>query len=186
MSGSLNALDAVHSRSSWLMILWWLVLSERLDLDFGHNEIDHGTSDDYYTPPFIFEALGLRYDIDVCSPPNGSPWIPANRFLSLIEDGLETPWQGRVWMNPPYSKPTRWIDKWLDHGNGMGLVASSRSAPFNRLWEHTDVAFILLPSTLKFMTPSGESKGIFMPTVLMGIGAENIEAMRVSGLGRVR
>jgi hypothetical protein len=161
-------------------------MSDRLDLDFGHNEIDHGTSDDYYTPPFICEALGLKYDMDVCSPPNGSPWIPADTFLSLIEDGLATEWNGRDWMNPPYSKPTPWIDKWVAHGNGMGLVAASRSAPFNRLWDCQDVAFIFLPSSLKFMTPSGESKGIFMPTVLIGIGAENIDAMHLSKLGRVR
>ena len=116
-------------------------MSERLDLDFGHSEIDHGTSDDYYTPPFIFEGLGLRYAMDVCSPPGGSPWIPADRFLSIVEDGLATPWEGRVWS---------------------------------------------LINTLKFMTPNGEAKGIFMPTVLIGIGEENIEAMRHSGLGRVR
>ena len=97
-------------------------MNDRLEMDFGHNEIDHGTSDDYYTPPFIFEGIGLEYDMDVCSPPNGSPWIPAKRFLSVIEDGLATDWIGRVWMNPPYSKPTPWIDKWLNHGNGMGLV----------------------------------------------------------------
>jgi hypothetical protein len=168
------------------MIHWWLALSDRLDLDFGHNEINHGTSDDYYTPPFIFEALGLRYDIDVCSPPEGSPWIPADRFLSIIDDGLETPWEGRVWMNPPYSKPTPWIHKWLNHGNGIGLVPMSKAAWFNVLWEREDVAFISLINTLRFMTPNGESKGIFMPTVLIGIGAENIQAMRSSGLGRVR
>lgn len=161
-------------------------MNDRLDLYFGHNEIDHGTSDDYYTPPFIFEGLGLHFDMDVCSPPNGSPWIPAKRFLSIIEDGLETEWAGRVWMNPPYSKPTPWIDKWIKHGNGVGLVAASRSAPFNRLWERSDVAFIFLPSSLKFMTPNGESKGIFMPTVLIGIGESNIEAMHQSGLGHVR
>jgi len=165
---------------------WCLALINRLDLDFGHNEIDNGTSDDYYTPPFIFEGLGLTYDMDVCSPPDGSPWIPARRFLSLLDDGLATDWIGRVWMNPPYSKPTPWIDKWLQHGNGIGLVACSRSAPFNRLWEHKDVAFMLLPSSLKFMKPNGESRGVFMPTVLIGIGAENIEAMRQSGLGCIR
>lgn len=161
-------------------------MTERLDLDFGHSEIDHGTSDDYYTPPFIFEGLGLRYAMDVCSPPGGSPWIPADRFLSIVEDGLETPWEGRVWMNPPYSKPTPWVVKWIKHNNGIGLVPMSKAAWFNVLWERPDVAFISLINTLKFMTPNGEAKGIFMPTVLIGIGEENIEAMETSGLGKVR
>jgi hypothetical protein len=29
------------------------------------------TSDDYYTPPHIFERLGLTFDLDVCAPPGG-------------------------------------------------------------------------------------------------------------------
>ena len=62
----------------------------------------------------------------------------------------------------------------------------SKAAWFNVLWERPDVAFISLINTLNFMTPNGEAKGIFMPTVLIGIGEENIEAMRHSGLGRVR
>jgi hypothetical protein len=161
-------------------------MNDRLDLDFGHDEIDHGTSDDYYTPPWIFEALGLRYNMDVCSPPNGSPWIPADRFLSIVEDGLSTDWCGKVWMNPPYSKPTPWIMKWLNHANGIGLVPMSKAAWFNVLWERPDVAIISLTNQLKFMTPDGQTKGIFMPTVLIGIGDENIEAMRKSGIGSVR
>ena len=36
------------------------------------------------------------------------------------------------------------------------------------------------------MTPDGQTKGIFMPTVLVGIGDDNIEAMTGSGLGSVR
>lgn len=161
-------------------------LNNRLDMDFGHHEISHETSDDYYTPPFIFEALGLSFDMDVCSPPGGAPWIPAQRFLSVIDDGLETPWEGRVWMNPPYSKPTPWINKWLAHGNGIGLLPMSKAAWFNKIWERGDVAFISLINTLAFMTPDGQTKGIFMPTVLVGIGDDNIEAMTGSGLGSVR
>jgi hypothetical protein len=158
----------------------------RLDLDFGHDEIDHGTSDDYYTPPYIFEALGLDYDLDVCSPPGGSPWIPAKRFLSVIDDGLETEWHGRVWMNPPYSKPTPWIHKWIKHNNGVGLVPMSKAAWFNVLWGNPDVSIMSMDNQLKFMTPSGDAKGIFMPTVLIAIGSENVEAMAKSGLGLMR
>jgi hypothetical protein len=36
-------------------------MSEFLDLGIEDKMIDAQTSDDYYTPPFIFEAL--RYDI---------------------------------------------------------------------------------------------------------------------------
>lgn len=160
-------------------------MSERLDLDFGHNEIDHGTSDDYYTPPFIFEGLGLTFDMDVCSPPNGSPWIPAKRFLSVIDDGLATDWVGRVWMNPPYSLPTPWVEKWLDHKNGICLVAVSRAKWFDRLWKECG-GLVNLPPSLKFMTPDGKAKGIFMPCVLAAIGEENVDALRHSNLGMMR
>jgi hypothetical protein len=160
--------------------------ASRLDLDFGHNEIDHGTSDDYYTPPYIFEALGLDYEMDVCSPPGGCPWIPAKRFVSIIDDGLETEWHGRVWMNPPYSKPTPWIHKWIKHNNGMGLVPMSKAAWFNILWNNSDIAIMSMDNQMKFMTPDGDSKGIFMPTVLIAIGSENVEAMAKSGLGLLR
>jgi len=35
---------------------------------FGQPQ-DQKTSDDYYTPKWIFEALNLRFDIDVAAPP---------------------------------------------------------------------------------------------------------------------
>jgi hypothetical protein len=60
------------------------------------------TSDDYYTPPWIFERMALEFDIDVCAPPDGIAWIPAARYFTQADDGLVQPWEGRVWMNPPY------------------------------------------------------------------------------------
>ena len=160
-------------------------MSDHLDMDFGHDLIDNGTSDDYYTPPFIFEALGVEYDMDVCAPAGGVPWIPAKRSLSIIEDGLITPWEGRVWCNPPYSMPSPWIDKFIAHGDGICLVQSSRAKWWIRLWNEAD-AFVALPSDLKFITGAGQSKGIFMPVILVAIGAENVEALHRSGLSKVR
>ena len=39
------------------------------------------TSDDVYSPPHVFERLGLTFDLDVCAPKGGLPWIPAKRSL---------------------------------------------------------------------------------------------------------
>jgi len=160
-------------------------MNERLDLDFGHEDIDHGTSDDYYTPPAVFKALNLIFDLDVAAPPNGVPWLPAKRSLSVIDDGLATPWEGRVWMNPPYSDVTPWANKFIAHANGIALVQISKAKWFDTLWVKGD-GFLILPSNLKFMTPSGDVKGIFMPTVLVSMGDENTLALQRSGLGFVR
>lgn len=109
-------------------------MSERLEMDFGHDLIDNGTSDDYYTPPFIFDALNIEFDMDVAAPPNGVPWIPAKRSLTIIDDGLSTPWQGRVWCNPPYSNPRPWAEKLIKHNNGIALLPMSKSGWLNVVW----------------------------------------------------
>jgi hypothetical protein len=159
---------------------------DQLDMEFGYDLIDNGTSDDYYTPPWLFQALNVEFDLDVCAPAGGVPWIPAKRSLSIIDDGLNTDWHGRVWMNPPYSAPTPWIDKFIEHGNGICLIACSRSGSFYKLWDMAD-AFMGLPMPLiKFVTAGGESKGIFMPVILAAMGATNVEVMRDSKLSRVR
>ena len=72
------------------------MLDSRLDMDFQDYKIANTTSDDYYTPPFIFEALSLTFDLDVCAPVGGVPWLPAKRSLSMIDDGLTTNWQGLI------------------------------------------------------------------------------------------
>lgn len=50
------------------------------------------TSDDYYTPAWVFERLGITFDLDVCAPPGGIPWIPAARYYTMEDDGLAQPW----------------------------------------------------------------------------------------------
>ena len=160
-------------------------MSDHLDMDFGHDLIDNGTSDDYYTPPWIFEALGVEFDMDVCAPAGGVPWIPAKKSLSIIEDGLITPWQGRVWCNPPYSKPEPWAKKLIRHNNGIALVQISKAAWFNEVWNECAGALVLPPS-IKFVRGNGSAEGIFMPVILFAFGDSNRDILNLSGLGRVR
>ena len=56
-------------------------------------------ADDWYTRPAIFDALGLTFDLDPCSP-GPDHWVPARRIYTKQDDGLRQPWHGLVFMNP--------------------------------------------------------------------------------------
>ena len=137
------------------------------------------TSDDYYTPTWVFERMGLDFDLDVCAPPGGVPWIPARRFFTMADDGLSQPWEGRVWMNPPYSNCTPWSKRFIAHGEGVCLVQMSKGAWCKELCDTCD-AFVIAGS-LPFV--GGD---IFMPVFFAAFGDECVEAISRLGTVRVR
>jgi hypothetical protein len=160
-------------------------MTDRLDLNVGFDMDDNKTTDDHYTPPFIFEALGIEFDLDVSAPPGGVSWIPAKRSLTIIDDGLATEWVGRVWCNPPYSKITPWAHKLLEHNNGIALLPVGKSLWFDKLWAKCD-GILTLPSNLKFIKSDGTVAGIMTSTMLFAFGEVNRQALVNSGLGKVR
>jgi hypothetical protein len=60
----------------------------------------------WYTPPEIFSALGLTFDLDPCSPGPGH-WMSARHVYTKADDGLAQSWQGCVFMNPAVRWPAR-------------------------------------------------------------------------------
>lgn len=90
----------------------------------GSQETALGSTIEWYTPPELFERLGLEFDLDPASPMDGPlPWVPAKRFYSARENGLVQPWEGRVWLNPPYGPAMRpFLDKMDHHRDGLVLV----------------------------------------------------------------
>ena len=141
------------------------------------------TSDDYWTPEWIFDALGIEFDLDVACPPEGPAHTPAKAYYTQETDGLSSPWFGNVWMNPPFSKTHPWARKFIEHKNGVCLVPMSKSKWFDALWDSSD-AVLSLPSSLRF---EGRDNGsIFMPTILAAFGQENVKALHRSKIGRVR
>lgn len=143
-------------------------------------------SDEWYTPSWVFEELNVTFDVDVCAPVGGTGLVPAPKHYSIDDDGLAQDWQGFVWMNPPYSKPTPWIDKFVAHNNGIALVPFSKSKWFVNLWNNNDVALLALPPNLKFVRPDGSSKQIFMQCVLVGIGEKAASALNQCSINKVR
>lgn len=135
-------------------------------------------TDDWHTPPWVFEDLGATFDMDVASPPGGVPWIPAARYVTETEDGLSVPWSGFVWCNPPYSAPTRWLDRMVEHGDGLILVrADLSSGAYWRAWCAADAAWFP-KGRLEFVNGHGGGGGnVTFSTCVLGFGVNAVAAL---------
>jgi phage N-6-adenine-methyltransferase len=72
-------------------------------------------SDEWCTPPEIVTPvvrLMGAIDLDPCSNSRTQPNIPATRHFTIGDDGLAHPWNGRIYMNPPYgAQISLWVEK---------------------------------------------------------------------------
>ena len=142
-----------------------------------NNSVPKGTSDEHYTPVELFTNLGIDFDLDVASPhlkpnSNSKTW-----FCKCCHDGLNEQWFGNVWMNPPYSGPTPWVEKFVTHSNGIALLPVTRGKWWDLIWNAAD-AIVPLAYNYKFERPDGlASKPIVFRTALYAIGENNAKAL---------
>lgn len=148
-----------------------------------------GTTDEWYTPPYVFESMGVRFDQDVASPgASVTPWIPAFAFIE--RDSLGVDWSGFVWMNPPFGGRNGldpWLRKFFAHGCGVALTPDRTSAPW---WQHyakrADALLFVTPK-IKFIGKDGlPGRSPAQGTTLMAKGPRGVRALRnarVAGLG---
>jgi hypothetical protein len=153
----------------------------------AEHEPSIGMSSDWYTPPGYFARLGLTFDLDPASPGPGH-WVPAKRIYTIEDDGLRQPWEGLVFLNPPFggrNGHVPWLVKFLGHANGICIVRAYTSSA----WFHDHVVpraqILCFPrGKTKFHRPDGSigtapGHGI----VLIGMGATANAALLRSGLG---
>jgi DNA N-6-adenine-methyltransferase Dam len=152
----------------------------------GHSVPGGGLSNEWYTPPGIFEALSIDFDLDPCHPADRLPWIPAERTYCIADDGLSQSWEGRVWMNPPYGKEVGpWLERFVEHGHGIALVfARTETEWFHRHALAVD-SWCLIRGRLTFVH-GDRSPALFnagAPSLLLACGEGCTEALYRSGLG---
>ena len=138
------------------------------------------TSDDYWTPKWVFDAIGLTFDLDVACPPGGPPNTPCHAFYTQADDGLAQPWHGLVWMNPPFSNTNPWANKFISHANGIALTVVGKSKWCDTMFATAD-AMLLLPRSMAF-----DQGAIFLPTALWAYGETAATALQHSNIGKVR
>ncbi len=134
--------------------------------------------DEWLTPPEIIEALG-PFDLDPCAPIM-RPWDTAARHFTLKDDGLMQPWEGHVWLNPPYGKHTwKWLNRLALHGQGITIIfARTETEGFQRfVWGAAD-AVLFIKGRVRFYHVDGTRGGTpGAPSVLAAYGAENVRRL---------
>ena len=141
------------------------------------------TSDDWYTPPWLFDAAALRFDMDVCAPVDPvRRTCPAVRYLTPLEDGLVSPWRGCVWMNPPWSKSLPWVERFATHdGGGLALLPATRSKSTAALLECAEAVTFF---TGQFIRPNGNTDHNPWLVILAARGWIAVQALE--GVARAR
>lgn len=150
------------------------------------HERSRGQSVEWYTPPEVFEALAISFDLDPAAPAGGVPWVPAERSLSRRENGLAQPWAGRVWLNPPYGRGTaEWLDRLARHGDGLALVFARTDTRWYQEIVRRATAMCFIAGRLSFIGGDGSRGGSAgAPSVLIAFGLPCALALSESRLGQ--
>lgn len=150
-----------------------------------------GASNEWYTPRYFFDAMGVRFDVDVSHPGRAVvDWIPADELIT--ERSLEREWRGFAWMNAPYGGRNGlapWLEKFFRHGNGVALVPDRTSAPWWQDYARKADALLFVGGKPKFIRPDlTEGKSPAQGATLLSAGPRGVEALQNAaraGLGLI-
>lgn len=127
-----------------------------------------------------------RFDLDPCAPV--VPLYPtAKKMYDRLQNGLSLPWEGRVWLNPPYSRPLieQFIARMVEHNNGIALLFNRcDSRMFQELIFPNMAGILFMRRRIKFLRPDGSRGGSpGCGSVLIAFGEENARILQQSGIG---
>ena len=150
----------------------------------GYSKTNNNTEVDWWTPPEVFEKLGLEFDLDPASPKGGVPWLPTKYYYTKEHNGLEKNWFGNVWLNPPYGRFTgSWLDKFIEHGNGIALVfARTETIWFHKYALQAD-SLLFTKGRFKFAKNGVQGDYASVGSLFIACGDQNSEALKNSDMG---
>ena len=152
----------------------------------GSHQSARMKEETWLTPRPIIEALGT-FDLDPCTPID-MPWETARHRYTIVDDGLTSPWFGRVWLNPPYSnKAVQWMRKLVQHGEGTALIFARTETAwfFESVWDApTAKGVLFLRGRLHFHHRDGRraEANAGAPSALVTYGDRDAELLRTSGI----
>lgn len=153
-------------------------------MSLGSHQKTVGDSQTWITPKWIIDTLG-PFDLDPAAA-DPRPWDCAIRNRST--GGLQRPWQGRVWLNPPFCRyeVAKWVQRLADHGTGTALLHARTEAEwFEPIWDRA-TSILFMAHRIYFHYPSGKraEANSGAPACLIAFGeydAERLKASKISG-----
>jgi hypothetical protein len=151
-------------------------------MTLGSHQRTIGKSQTHITPKWLLDRLG-PFDLD----PAGAdprPWDCATTTWS--ERGLERPWFGLVYLNPPFDQRVvgEWIAKLAAHGNGIALLhARTETSWFAPIWQRAS-GVLFVAARICFCKPDGSEQphNSGAPPILAAFGETALERIRRSGI----
>lgn len=122
---------------------------------------------EWYTPDKHLElarsVLG-GFDLDPASSPIANERVKASTIFTEADNGLDKPWAGNVWLNPPYAQPAiahfadKMVTEW-ERGEVTGAIVLTHNytdtAWFQKL-ARSATAICFTRGRVRFVSPSGE------------------------------
>lgn len=129
----------------------------------GRMAAEGKTTDEWHTPESVLalaRAILERIDVDPASCRIAQDRVRAGRWFGPVENGLVQPWEGRVWLNPPFSDMETWVDAAIERvqaGGDTEAVLLCCHANTENTWWHKLAAYpvALSRGRVRYLRPDG-------------------------------
>jgi len=158
------------------------VVDEYKELSKPHVSFNSGNNE-WYTPAEYIEAarnvLGT-IDLDPASSAEANTCVHARTYYTANDDGLQYPWLGNVWMNPPYASGliNQFVEKLAAHAttgdisNAIVLVNNATETEWFRQLINVATCVCFPQSRVKFWKPNGDTGAPLQGQAIIYIGSK--------------
>jgi hypothetical protein len=145
------------------------------------------SSTTWITPQWLIDSIGLS-DLDPCGYKLNGEFVVqcAHESYSLqdFQNGLNLPWHGSVYCNPPYNDTKTWMKKCRLHHQAtnedviMLIKPSFGTQYFYDEMQHS-TGIVLMKDRLRFLDGTGTDVGMaHFPTILVAFGDNAFNRIR--------
>ena len=156
------------------------------------SNAQYSGENEWFTPVdwvgLVREAMG-GIDLDPASHALAQATVQAGRFFVAADNGLEQPWFGKVWLNPPYCREllAPFIEKLIaEYASGRVEQAILLTHNYSDTeWFHAaarTARMICFPSgRIHFVSPAGDENSPMQGQAFFNFGADDEPFRRVFG-----